>query len=64
MNVISVIKPLQVKVIFKYTTEFILEWNHKNVLTVVKPLHITLVFVITKNFVLDRIMDVIDVIKV
>jgi hypothetical protein len=36
MNVISVVKPLQVKVIFKYTTEFILEWNHKNVLTVVK----------------------------
>jgi KRAB domain-containing zinc finger protein len=44
MNVINVIKPLHITVVFKTIKEHILERNPMNVINVVKPFHIIIIF--------------------
>ncbi|XP_037057740.1 zinc finger protein 844-like, partial [Peromyscus leucopus] len=64
MNVISVVKPLLVIVIFKGMKEHILERNPMNVISVVKLLFITVIFKYMKEHILERNpMNVASVVK-
>ncbi|KAK7809801.1 hypothetical protein U0070_008451, partial [Myodes glareolus] len=64
MNVVNVVKPLHVKVIFKHMKEVILERNPMSVIIVGKPLPIKVIFKHMKEVILERDpMNVITVVK-
>ncbi|KAK7795009.1 hypothetical protein U0070_014602, partial [Myodes glareolus] len=54
LNVVSVVKPLDIRVIFKYIKEHILEKNPMNVISVVKPLLLPVISKNIKEPILER----------
>lgn len=59
MNLISVVKPLHITIIFSIMKEFILKRNPMNIVNVENPFHITVVF----RFILQRNTNVVNVVK-